>query len=265
MQSEKLRELYSRYDIYNLSKGIVGDKLGDLFEEYVCEILNNRELLSNMQDDIAIESIEQEIFNEIIMKSISHENISAITEIMATTCIPSLPSGGNPKTDINSVVEFESLDNENISISVKQSSVSKVAMAEFDVDTIVREVGITNLRLIELMKKHQDDASAKNLTSEEKLELKTSLAPIAKPLVRWIISGSSTQNDPDIRVPNYIIKFKVEKITFDFSCFSVYSIEEYIDEIMLNNKGSLKTGGFGTGLSWTYATGSKFRKIQFKG
>lgn len=71
-----------------------------------------------------------------------------------------------------------------------------------------------------------------------------------------------------------IIKFTVKKTNgkvfdvasgnFGLKSFKGYTIEKYLDTIM-TKYGKLKSGGFGTGLSWTYATNSKGVKIQFKG
>jgi len=46
--------------------------------------------------------------------------------------------------------------------------------------------------------------------------------------------------------------------------FGSVTVEDYIHSIIYNKKGNVKNGGFGTGLAWTYATGSGGFKIQFK-
>ena len=94
--------------------------------------------------------------------------------------------------------------------------------------------------------------------------------------VRWVVTGSKDINSNSIQVPKIIVIFKLSHPTdkyninvgngdYELKSFIVLSSEEYIDHIMLTDKGKPKSGGFGTGLSWTYATGSKGKKIQFKG
>lgn len=161
-------------------------------------------------------------------------------------------------------------------ISCKQSTVPKVALAEFDVDTICREMKITDSRLKALLLKHQVDCSAKNFTTSEKNELVTLMRPIAKDFVRWVLTGSPSTVPNDVCIPTSIIKFKLKKPLdryninidggdFDYISFEMLTIEECIDGIMYKSNRTIKPGGFGTGLSWTYATGSKGQKMQFKG
>jgi hypothetical protein len=67
-----------------------------------------------------------------------------------------------------------------------------------------------------------------------------------------------------LRFPELLLKFSLTKndeIT-DIKC---YTVDEYVDYLVYDKNGNNKKGGFGTGLSWTYATGSKGEKIQFKG
>ena len=61
-----------------------------------------------------------------------------------------------------------------------------------------------------------------------------------------------------------LIKFSLTKSNqiLNIHC---YTIDEYVDYLTIDRYGNPKKGGFGTGLGWTYATGSKGEKIQFKG
>ena len=77
------------------------------------------------------------------------------------------------------------------------------------------------------------------------------------------MAGSPVESE-DLRYPILMIKFALTK-TNEIKNINVYSIDEYVDSVMLDKNLKLKKGGFGTGLGWTYATGSKGRKIQFKG
>ena len=61
-----------------------------------------------------------------------------------------------------------------------------------------------------------------------------------------------------------ILKFSLTKQN-EIIAINCYTIDEYVDFLVYDKNGNYKKGGFGTGLSWTYATGSKGKKIQFKG
>ena len=107
-------------------------------------------------------------------------------------------TGGNPKTDI--IVDIQ-VDNSTLQlpISIKQTTASKVAMAEFDVKTIVKEVGITDHILVSLLEKHQKDASAKNFTPIEKQELFNRMIAYKRKFIRWVISGTVTSKLENLR------------------------------------------------------------------
>jgi len=266
--SKKLQNLYKKYDIKNLSFGIIGDKLGDVYEDFIMEIFQDKDHLSNFEK-LDRSKLEEGIFT-IILEREGIENTNSILRIETTNKIPKRESGGNAKTDVLVKVIYKNGQVKEIPISVKQTTAPKVAFAEFDVDTILKEVGINNAIIERLMKKHQTDASAKNFTSTEKQQLTNELAKYKEKFLRWIITMSPVKNDSDIRIPKYVIRFQRKKdkkdkddeskiIIGDLSKTTIYDIDDYIKHILS------KKSGFGTGLSWTYATGSKGSKIQFKG
>ena len=276
MKSFLLESLYKKYNIANLKFGTIHDKLGDLYEEYCVLILENKELLLSFKNENSCDSIEFEIFKKILHVNLITTDIArGISAIEATTKIPHRTTHGQSKTDVIMRVYFDNGDIKEFPISCKQTTVPKMAFAEFDVDTICKEVKITDERLKELMLKHQIDKSAKNFTAEEKKELRERLLPIAKDFVRWVVTGSPEKDPSDIVFPKSIVKFKLRKPADrnnldiskgDFELLSVvtHTVEEYVDSIMLTPQGNIRAGGFGTGLSWTYATGSGGFKIQFK-
>lgn len=274
MKTQLLERLYKKYNIGLLSFGAIHDKLGDVYEKFCKDILSTEKYLYNIKNG-NIASLEEEILYKILLCN-DISNFNAIKSISATTEVPHRSSGGNAKTDIIAVVNLNTGKEITLPISCKQSTVSKVALAEFDVDTICREMEITNPILKQLLLKHQVDCSAKNFTTTEKIELTTLMKPIARDFVRWVLTGSPKRDLNDVCIPTSIIKFKLRKPEdryninindgdFDYQSFSVLSIEECINTIMYKSNGTIKLGGFGTGLSWTYATGSKGQKMQFKG
>lgn len=274
MKTPLLESLYKKYNISALTFGAIHDKLGDVYEEYCVTILNNNEYLNSLKLGIN-NTLELEILYHILVCN-NLSNFNAIKSISATNIIPHRSTGGNSKTDIIATVTMIDGNKVILPISCKQSTVPKVALAEFDVDNICAEMNITNYRLKELLLKHQTDCSAKNFTPKEKDELKELMAPIGRDFVRWVLSGSPYKDMDDVCIPTSIIKFKLKKPMdryhiniaagdFDYMSFDMLTIEECIDGIMYKSDGTLKSGGFNTGLSWTYATGSKGQKMQFKG
>lgn len=273
MKTPLLESLYKKYNIANLKSGAIHDKLGDVYEEYCVTILNNKEYLGTLQKGIH-NTLELEVLYRILVCN-NLSDFDSISSISATNIIPHRITGGNSKTDIIATVNMTDGNKLTLPISCKQSTRNKVSLAEFDVDTICTEMCITNPRLKELLLKHQTDCSAKNFTSKEKAELTTLMAPIGRNFVRWVLSGSPNTGVDDVCIPTSIIKFKLKKPAcqninvsagdFDYVSFDMLSIEDCIDRIMYNSKGTLKKSGFNTGLSWTYATGSKGQKMQFKG
>lgn len=257
MESLVLDKLYQEYNIDNLQFGTLQDKLGDVYEKFVVSVLENNHYLSCFKTFETCKDWEYSLFCDVLNGNSIIPNY--VNKIIATDPVPVRLSHGLSKTDVIMTVN----NTNKYPISVKQSTARKVAFAEFDVDTIIKEVGITDPELIRLLRKHQDDASAKNFTTQEKETLTEKLKPIARNFVRWVITGSPVASD-DLRIPTMIVKFDINKKDNSLRSYKVYNIEEYIDSIMLDKKGNPKRGGFGTGLSWTYATGSKGKKIQFK-
>lgn len=263
-RTEKFQKLLEKYKIVELKHGAKEDKMGDAMEDYCVEIFNSKDYLAKYQNNcLDLNNSDEFIFYHTLSKIPVDKN--EIKELQATKACEHRKTGGNPKTDIILNIQYNDSKKLQIPISVKSSTAQKVAMAEFDVDTIVKEVGIKDEPELEkLMLKHQIDASAKNFTPEEKRELFTLLEPYARQFVRWVLSGTPDERNEDLRHPILIVKLGLTK-TDDIKQINVYTIEEYIDSVMLTKTKKPRRGGFGTGLSWTYATGSKGQKIQFKG
>ncbi len=265
-KSELLLSLFSKYSIKSLGHGAREDKIGDVFEEYCVNLLANPNLLKKAKQNTLNTDIDEYVFSSLIKH---FPNYLQIEKIDATNMIEHRYTGGNAKTDVIADITYSNGKTISFPISVKQSTVAKVAMAEFDVDTIRREIGIKDTRLIELMEKHQKDASAKNFTKPEKEELKERLSPYKKEFVKWVISGSSSDS-ADLKFPKILIKFtlskpKTQDSLEDIKIIDCYTIDEYVQKLLYKPNGKPARGGFETGLSWTYATGSKGFKIQFKG
>lgn len=260
-RSNLLQLLFDEYNIENLSFGVKQDKLGDVMEEYCTRLLNWTYLFRKLKmRDFDLTNTDEYLYWHLISKlGIDIDNVVSMS---ATRDIKHRYTGGNAKTDVLLTVTYPTSEIK-IPISVKQTTKPKVAMAEFDAETIFREVGITDEIVKYLILKHQTDASAINFTKEEKVQLREHLTPYARPFVRWVLTGTPVPTD-DLRFPKIMLKFDMS-IDDQIKNIHIYDIEDYVDSVMCNKKGNIKSGGFGTGLGWTYATGSKGKKIQFKG
>lgn len=261
-----LANLYQKHHIHQIvNSGALTDALGDVYEDFVEAIFKD---LSTLQS-WSVNSLEYRVKDQLL--NYLNLNISHISTISSSRRgIPPTLNGGTPKTDVYLNIVLINGSTRLVPLNVKQSTVSKVSFAEYDVNTIVQALGVQDPRLICLLEKHQVDASAKNFTINEKQYLRQYLAPYARSLVRWCITLNPNPTVQDIRYPEYVIRFDLHHpknnnpMGNQYKDFKVYDIESYINKIMLNNSGNPRVGGFGTGLSWTYATGSKGRKIQFK-
>lgn len=260
-----LNNLYVKYGVDQLSHGAVTDALGDVYEEFVESIFKNLVTLQSWPANTLEYCIADQLLRYLQL------NISQISAISSSRVgIPPTVRGGSPKTDVYLNILLVNQQQLLVPLNVKQSTVAKVSFAEYDVDTIVQALGIQDPQLIALLLKHQVDASAKNFTANERRYLRENLEPYARNLVRWCITLNANPILKDIRYPEYVIRFDLHHpknnnpLGNQYKDFNVYDIDSYINKIMQNSRGVPRTGGFGTGLSWTYATGSKGSKIQFK-
>lgn len=274
MTSLLLEELYKKYKISDLTFGTIHDKLGDAYEEFCVTILSDDMNLQKAKSNIKPENLDYEVYLS-ILSCCGITDFTYIKSIKATNKIPHRQTHGLSKTDVIITITNENETENKIAMSCKQSYAPKMAFAEFDVETICREVGISDEKLKVLMLKHQTDKSAKYFTNAEKTELRALLEPIRENFVRWVITGSPDKNPTDVVYPTVIVKFRLKKPAnrFDIKVnngdlslvsFGAVTVEDYIHSIIYDKKGNVKNGGFGTGLAWTYATGSGGFKIQFK-
>lgn len=260
-----LNNLYTKYGIFTLSHGKIGDYLGDVYEEFIEEIFKDLPTILSWPNG----SLERYIADQLLQYlQVNYNDIVAISS--SRKGIPLTTNYGTPKTDVHLKILLRNRDTIVVPLNVKQSTKDKVSFAEYDVATIIDTISITDPKVIHLLEKHQYDASAKNFTKAEKDYLRMNLAPHIRNLVRWCITLCPYPTSRDIRYPEYVIRFDLHhpkdnpSLAHQFKVVTLYNIDEYIDKIMLDLKGNPRKGGFGTGLNWTYAKGSKGKKIQFK-
>lgn len=249
MDSGLEKRLYEKYNIDNLSPGSKTAKLGHLYEEYVKIIFSTNEYIDNFNQGCQPSTVEEEVI-QAVCKEFNIEFIASVDFLE----VPSTDAGGPAKTDLCILI------NENIYIksTIKQSHCKRVSISEYDVATIAQAVSIKDQRVISLMEKFQRCGSGKLFSESEKEELTLGIQPYKRDLIRWAFSGD-VSNSHDLRVANFSINFKVNKETKRMEHFVAHSIDSLV------NKTIEEGNGFDTGLSWTHASGTRGKKIQYKG
>lgn len=263
MRTELLTNLYSEFEIDNLpleQHGKTSDRLGKLYERYVLEIFKNFKLMI-FYSDPDLYPQEARIVHDILEALGIHlediSDVSSSNEGLGRTI-----AGGLPKTDAYIEIHLYDGTKKTVPLNIKHSSKNKVSVAEYDVETICSGVGIPDGELKELIRKHQNEQSAKYFTPEEKQRLIDLLDPYKESFVRWCITLSAKKSEGNLLHPDLIIRFKV--VNREYEGVSIRNIDDYVNERLKEGEGKRRPG-FGTGLSWTYASGSKAKKMQFKG
>ena len=248
MQNRTLSAMYDDYDISNLPRGKKQDSLGALYENYYTFILTDKNRFASFNFQTETNEPEQIFFND-VMRFHNIKNVKSVTQIG----VPKTDLGGLPKTDSAILINRRKL----VKATIKQTSARAVSVSEFPDTAIVESLQIKKKEVIRLLHKHESDASAKNFSLEEKMFLKEGLSNIKANMVRWALTGSAHKESKDIRVADFSCCFKLDK-NDNLKKYSLFTTEDYVKII------TSRSAGFGTGLSWTYATGTKGKKIQFK-
>lgn len=262
MRTELLSKLYDDFGIDELpptQHGITSDRLGKLYEKYVLNIFKDIESLKIYSTDAFPQ--EKDISSK-LLKALNFDlgdilNVSSSDADLGRTI-----AGGSPKTDATITFTFNDQSSRLVPLNIKHSSKKKVSIAEYDVETICTGVGIPDGELKELIRKHQNDQSAKLFTLVQKQRLTELLEPYRERFIRWCVTLSAEKSEGNILHPDLLIRFKV--VDREYVDLTIQNIDDYISDRIAEGSKARKSG-FGTGLNWTYASGSKAKKMQFKG
>jgi Zn-finger nucleic acid-binding protein len=262
MRTVLLTTLYKDFGIDNLSleqHGKTSDRLGKLYEKYVLEIFKDLTTLQKYNSGAHFQekNISNKLLNSLGISLLDICQVSSSDANLGRTA-----AGGSPKTDATISITLTNQTTMLVPLNIKHSSQNKVSIAEYDVDTICTGVGIPDGELKDLIKKHQDDQSAKFFSEDQKKRLTDLLAPHKENFIRWCVTLSAKKSKGNIAHPDLLVRFKV--VDREYVDVKISNIEDYISERIADGS---KSGnpGFGTGLGWTYASGSKSKKMQFKG
>lgn len=262
MRTELLSKLYDDFGIDQLphtQHGITSDRLGKLYEKYILDIFKDIESLKKYSTDVFPQEkdISSKLLNALNFDLSEILNVSSSDADLGRTI-----AGGSPKTDATITFTFNDQSSRLVPLNIKHSSKKKVSIAEYDIDTICAGVGIPDGELKELIRKHQNDQSAKLFTPIQKQRLTELLEPYRERLIRWCVTLSAEKSEGNILHPDLLIRFKV--VDREYVDVTIKNIDDYVND-RITEGSKTRRPGFGTGLNWTYASGSKAKKMQFKG
>ena len=251
-----------------------GNDYGKSIEEFCATILADSVLLAkyNSGELPLSEADDYYYFKEIVSKDFV-SNHGPLHQINTTRNIPRTDRGGSPKTDILVTYIYADGFQRELKYSSKQSSVKSVACGQFRVEDMFQCCHITDPRTQALWRQFQNDGSGINLTADDKAYLTSQMTPIRDIIWRFLLSGGQIPDCSDTRIANRLLTFRSDKKTGNIKDFGVHTIDEYIEKykysVRVQKKNGtlvkkLRTGGFGTGASFTRASKSHSKDIQVK-
>ena len=246
-------ELYTKVEKHALeladNKGCFYSKAGNNFEEWLVEILNNKEnYIKWKNDDNLLTGYMFDYFVTIVNK------IGLMKEIVigmnATRNIPRLESNGMPKTDV--LLTVNTSDGlKKFTFSCKRCTLDSVAVHEYSAKQFVEVLGIKERELIDAIYNFQSVGSRKNMKPEFVNVMNEKMKLYNNSLAKWVFSGTGNE----IQRAKFLITYKSEE-----EKFALYEVGEYIAKLENSNV----KGTFGTLFSWTYPSHGKGNRIQLK-
>ena len=178
-----------------------------------------------------------------------------VIALKATSDIPKLPSGGQPKTDVLLYAETEQ-GIRNYTFSCKRSNSSWVSVHEYTADAFARVLNPDDIHLKELLYEFQQAGGSKAMGVQQSEKFEECIKKYSDVLSRWVIGGAGGEGDRDTQWAEYIITFNENQNTY-----SIHTVEGYIEECKRQDV----KGQFGTLFKWTYPSKGKGKRIQLKG
>jgi hypothetical protein len=189
----------------------------------------------------------------LIQEILLAENLipSLITAVSSSTVIKRLSSRGPAKTDLVVTISTQNGNVKKICFSCKQSKAKQVSFHEHSADDFISVLKLNDKTAENLIRQHQKDGNKENIRGRKReyLTEKLSNPIIKKILAEWVILGKHhLGTKQDDQIVDYVI------CNDRLKTFGQY-------ESKLNKSKAI----FGTGFSWTHASGSRGKKIQLKG
>lgn len=248
-------------DIVSEDPGRYG-KIGYRYEQFLTDILNNKELLKEFLSQGETLSPE---FNKILNFVTLQKNLEPhkIKEIRATNSVSILGNGGKAKTDIIFYIKLEDREEE-ITLSVKNSTAGQVACHERSASDFEKVLGLSEKdRFLECIKKFQEFGSWNALISNSfnfsMQDFHKCYEPHRRKLAKWILKGEG-EPEENLKSKNQIAQYiflRRNLPTGEILMFKHW--DSHIDKLMaisLNSNWDV----FG----WTYPSDRRGDRIQLK-
>lgn len=269
-----LQTILERKKVVVSAMGKSGNDYGKSIEEFCATILSDSTLLSKYNAGESPSSAAEDYyyFQEIVNKDFVPGH-GVLCKIITTRNIPRTDRGGSPKTDILATYIYSDGFQKVLKYSSKQSSIKSVACGQFRVDDMFHCCNITDPRTQALWRQFQNDGSGINLTQDDISYLTSQMMPIREAVWCFLLAGGPNPDCNDVRIANRILTFRSDKQTGNIKDFNVHTINEYTEKYKYNVRvhkrsgeiiKTVRTGGFGTGASFTRASKSNSKDIQVK-
>lgn len=224
-------------------------KIGNHFEVKIANIMSNEQ---NFQKWKNLNKNTDGYFYPLFQMIIDKFGLDAskVESISATTDIPKLATGGNPKTDVAINVVVDGCE-KTYTISCKNTKRTRVSGHEYSPERYSLVLAPTDEELKRLLIAFRDAGGIRAYQYTDELTKKMEL--YGDKLAKWVIAGEGDPNAqaPEIQIAQYILSYNSVDETY-----SMHDVDEYI-ELCREDDGSAH---FGTLFGWT----RKKQNIQLK-
>lgn len=225
-------------------------KSGNEFEEKIAKVLNDKQNYKKWAENY---KLTDGYFYPLFLMIIKKLNLKSdeVNEITATTKIPSLATGGKPKTDVLVSVRIND-ETKIFTISCKRTEKNIVSVHEYSPERYALVLNDEDEKLKDLLVAFRDAGGIKAFTHTDELIDKMKL--YGDKLARWGVGGFGDPNltQPEIQCANYVITYNALN-----EQYSIHELNEYID---LCKQDKSNGGHYGTIFRWT----RKSNNIQLK-
>lgn len=257
VSQNELNDLIEKRYMKNISTGRAKDKIGNVFEYKIADILSAESNLLKWKNESSTDvGIHFDMFKTIVgclgLKSALVQKIKATSD---KHIIGKLPTRGNPKTDVLVTVTYNDGEEEIFTISCKKTTSKEVSVHQYTADAFADVLDKDNDELRYLLKEFQRVGNMRDFGTENLEKLENILVPLNQKLSLWVLGGIGGQGNPEKQWAQYIL-------TYDGNTnnISIHSVYDYIEK--LNNTNNKRN--FGTLFQWTFASKRKGESIQLK-
>lgn len=254
VSQERIVGLIEEHALEDKNDGFAKSTKGNAFEVRVSTILENKVNIKKWNNESTSGGLHYPLFEKIAKAIDLKRCIQSAKATSDKRIIGTLPTGGNPKTDVLLKVEYKDGTKETFTFSCKRSNSKNVTVHEYKADDFADVLDINNSKLRILLNEFQDSGTLSDFGDENCQYLEDNIQPYIVPLTQWVIGGYNGGGDPDTQWARFLIIHNGSDETA-----RVVKTEDYCNEIINDDPGN-----FGTPFKWTYPSKKKGKKIQLK-